>query len=157
MDIWFDGEPQRIDLDEVEDIIAFCAEMLLPEIADDLCFEVTFSNMRKQGKHGFAWCSDIEELHFDIELEKSLSRDKMISTICHEMVHVKQTARGELEMYNKPSLRGEFVCFEGVGIWNGDEYIVNEDTYYDLPWEIEAYGREVGLRVRYLESIQEIN
>lgn len=155
MDIWFDGTPTKIDVEEVGDIIEFCARKLLPEIADDLAIDVTFSNLKSKNKEGFAACVDIEELQFDIELERTLSRSTMISTICHEMVHVKQTARGELEMGTKAISRADFadgIEMVAVGTWNGEEYIVNDDTYYDLPWEIEAYGREVGLKARYLKG-----
>jgi len=57
------------------------------------------------------------------------------------MVHVKQYARGELrENY-------------GVGkhLWKG-AWVNSNIDYYDLPWEIEAHGRETGLFIRYIQK-----
>ena len=54
------------------------------------------------------------------------------------MVHVKQYARRELDP-NKE-------------VWMGKTYNPKDVNYWDLPWEIEAHGREVGLFVRYCEE-----
>jgi hypothetical protein len=34
------------------------------------------------------------------------------------------------------------------------EYIPETVHYYDLPWEIEAHGRELGMWVRYTEHLR---
>ena len=54
------------------------------------------------------------------------------------MVHVKQYARRELNP-NKE-------------VWLGKTYNPKSISYWDLPWEIEAHGREVGLFIRYCEE-----
>jgi hypothetical protein len=54
------------------------------------------------------------------------------------MVHVKQYARRELH----PSKEA----------WLGKTINPKKVSYWDLPWEIEAHGREVGLFVRYCEE-----
>jgi hypothetical protein len=36
--------------------------------------------------------------------------------------------------------------------WHGKRIDRKNMDYYDLPWEIEAYGREVGLFVRWAEK-----
>jgi hypothetical protein len=66
----------------------------------------------------------------------------MLIALAHEMVHVKQYATGESRQYE----RMPYVTkFRGV--------MVNTNTmdYWDLPWEIEAFGRELGLYVRFME------
>ena len=62
----------------------------------------------------------------------------LLETLAHEMVHVKQYARREL----KPR----------VDCWMGKTYNPKKVSYWDLPWEIEAHGRETGLFVRYCEA-----
>jgi hypothetical protein len=70
--------------------------------------------------------------------------NEMIKTLGHEMVHVKQHAKNELQT-------GIFVASRGGhnmhNRWQGTIWKpkAKEDAYFDSPWEIEAYGREVGL------------
>jgi len=141
LDIFFEGRPKNITLEEVEDIIDFCIKKLIPELYHGISIDVSFSNLKAQKKEGYAFCHDIDDLMFDIELDRDLSRSNMISTLCHELVHIKQFARGEL-------------CFlEGNEIlWQDNLYNFDDMDYYDYPWEWEAYGREVGLKAKYLEA-----
>jgi len=75
---------------------------------------------------------------FEIEVDRSLTLRKMLETVAHEMVHVKQYARNELSPYGS--------------IWCGKTYNPKKVSYWDLPWEIEAHGRETGLFVRWAEK-----
>ena len=51
-------------------------------------------------------------------------------TLAHEMVHVKQLAKGVLK--NKQN---------GVNIWAGKRY-TKRTKYLDQPWEIEAFSKQ---------------
>jgi hypothetical protein len=78
---------------------------------------------------------------FTIQLRNG--SDDLIQTLAHEMVHVKQYAKNEhVKRFAtaKGGLRIE-------SVWLGKPWRPkkNENGYYDAPWEIEAYGREVGL------------
>jgi hypothetical protein len=75
---------------------------------------------------------------FEIEADKKLRLRKLLETIAHEMVHVKQYARRELHPVNET--------------WCGKTYNPKKVSYWDLPWEIEAHGREAGLFVRWAEQ-----
>lgn len=59
-------------------------------------------------------------------------------TLAHEMVHVKQLAKGTLKQVN------------GVSYWKGKRYRKNH-RYLDLPWEIEAYSKQELLFRRVIE------
>ena len=74
-----------------------------------------------------------------------------LHTLAHEMVHVKQYAKGEMD---------GILHKDGFQKWTGGEFKLNPRVtpakvdngviaskwdYYYLPWEIEAYGLEVGL------------
>ena len=61
---------------------------------------------------------------FTIDVQKDLSLRDFITTICHEMVHVKQYARNEMDCYGRK--------------WK-TKVISDKVGYYDLPWEKEAY------------------
>jgi hypothetical protein len=54
------------------------------------------------------------------------------------MVHAKQYARRELHPVNNA--------------WLGKTYNPKKVSYWDLPWEIEAHGRETGLFIRWVEE-----
>jgi len=64
---------------------------------------------------------------------------RVLRTLAHELVHVEQYIRGDLTWRDSGLL------------WKGDNCdpkgLLN---YYELPYEIEAYGREYGLLVGFL-------
>jgi hypothetical protein len=61
-------------------------------------------------------------------------------TLAHEMVHVKQLAKGILK--NKQN---------GVNIWAGKRY-TNKVAYLDMPWEIEAFSKQELILRRAFEN-----
>jgi len=56
----------------------------------------------------------------------------------HELVHVKQYLNNEIFDYANGDVRHKGIKFDS-------SYLLDEEKYYDSPWEIEAYGREWGL------------
>lgn len=70
----------------------------------------------------------------------------IISTLAHEMVHVKQFVRNEL--IDLPSTN------YNVSVFKNKKYNLNRVAYYDQPWEIEAFGRERGLTREYFEKVK---
>lgn len=77
--------------------------------------------------------------------------DEMIKVLGHEMVHVKQHAKNELETGHAVAARGGLKIYSK---WMGQIWKPKgkEDHYFDSPWEIEAYGREVGLNRKWVAS-----
>jgi hypothetical protein len=73
---------------------------------------------------------------------------EMIKTLGHKMVHVKQHAKNELQSgIMVPARGGVKMTSRWMGqIWQPK---AREDAYFDSPWEIEAYGREVGLLAKW--------
>jgi hypothetical protein len=61
---------------------------------------------------------------FEICIKKSKNKDKMIKTLAHEFVHLKQFAKLELNEENN-KWKKTFVDTDAV-------------SYHDLPWEVEA-------------------
>lgn len=62
-------------------------------------------------------------------LDTAVNLENLIITIAHEMVHVKQYARGQIKHGKNLKSR----------TWMGQK---NKSQYYDSPWEIEAYTKE---------------
>ena len=71
------------------------------------------------------WCMmEDTNREFTIEVANDLTLKDFITTICHEMVHVKQYYRKETDGYGK--------------VWK-KKTVSDKTGYYDLPWEKEAY------------------
>ena len=66
---------------------------------------------------------------FIIEINGSLDKEDKIRTLAHEMIHVKQLAKGTLKQV------------DGVNYWKGKRYRKNH-KYLNLPWEIEAFSKQ---------------
>jgi hypothetical protein len=62
-------------------------------------------------------------------IDTAMSIENLIITLAHEMVHVKQYARGQIT--HGKNLKSKF--------WMGQRI---KSQYYDSPWEIEAYSKE---------------
>ena len=78
---------------------------------------------------------------FTLELDSSMSIRNILINLAHEMVHVKQFTRGELKHTTAITAKR----------WHNKEY--NESNYWNCPWEIEAYGRELGLFTMWVEKL----
>jgi|TARA_B110000914_G_scaffold208706_1_gene206385 hypothetical protein len=115
-------------------MVYFCIDMLMPRM-QTLDIEVKLT--APQGAMGYCLETDNNRT-FEIELDRKLTLRKLMETLAHEMVHVKQYARREFH----PSKH----------TWCGKTYNPKKVSYWDLPWEIEAHGREVGLFVRWCEA-----
>lgn len=76
---------------------------------------------------GFCMQGDTNR-EFEIEIDKKITIKEMVTTICHEMVHVKQFARKEMDDGQQ----------NGRARWKS-KFIPMDTNYYDLPWEKEAY------------------
>jgi hypothetical protein len=81
---------------------------------------------------------------FTIEIDSKSSIRNVLITLAHEMVHVKQWAKDEMyEYYNTPKM----VRFKG------EKMHTDKVDYWDYPWEIEAFGRQLGLFVRFCKDV----
>ena len=115
-------------------MVKFCIKTLMPRMKT---LDITIKLTNPNGAMGY--CLELDNNRtFEIEADKKLRLRKLLETIAHEMVHVKQYARRELHPVNET--------------WCGKTYNPKKVSYWDLPWEIEAHGRETGLFVRWAEK-----
>jgi hypothetical protein len=80
-----------------------------------------------RGADGYCSMEDDERRIFTIEAHKNLKLRQLIMTLIHEMVHVKQFARNEMDDFP----------INGRQRWKLKTVPINV-TYYDMPWEREA-------------------
>lgn len=75
---------------------------------------------------------------FLIELHPGIGARNILSTLAHEMVHVKQYLNGELN--------------EEMTLWKGKKVDSDNMDYWIHPWEIEAHGVEQGLIYKFITT-----
>ena len=115
-------------------MVKFCIKTLMPRMKT---LDITVKLKNPKGAMGY--CLELDDNRtFEIEADKKLRLRKLLETIAHEMVHVKQYARRELHPVHNT--------------WCGKTINPKKISYWDLPWEIEAHGREAGLFIRWAEQ-----
>ena len=115
----------------VESIVHYCIAKLMPRM-QTLDIDVKLTNLKGEA---YGYCLSLDKRTFELEIEKKLNLKTLLTTVAHEMVHVKQYARAELT----------------EGTWQG-KLINPNQSYWDRGYEIEAHGREYGLFVRWAEA-----
>jgi hypothetical protein len=93
----------------------------------------------KSGAYGY--CTMLDKRVFEIEVDKNLRLFDFVSTLTHEMTHLKQYARGELKPLN-----------DGRTQWKRKIYSENT-SYEDSPWEKEAFRVERQLAIECFEEV----
>ena len=140
--------------DKLENYAISAVEFVMAKFfdTDDLkkyiSVDVDFTNLDVEGH-----CIDAGDGEFSIEIKKDLPmREKMI-VLMHELVHMKQHIAGELEFGGIIIGKDGLKC--KTTTWMGAEFDEEGTDYFDRPWEIEAFGRQLGLFIRWVESIDE--
>lgn len=77
-------------------------------------------------------------ISFIIEVRQSDTEEEKLKTLAHEMVHVKQYIRGELN--------------EEMSVWRGHRVDSDEIPYAEQPWEVEAESVAHKLYDEYVAS-----
>ena len=120
-----------------EMVANFCIERLMPRMKTlDILLYLEKNMDRADG-----YCLAESKRSFVLEIDSRLKGDDFITAITHEMVHVKQYARGETKDVN-----------QFTKSWKGEEYISLYSTveeYMELPWEEEAYRLQETLCEEY--------
>ena len=122
----------------VENIGSWCIKKLLPRYRTiNLHFKL------KKLPHGeYGYCQPIDEKckSFVVIVQRGLKLFDIITTVTHEMVHVKQFVRKELE--------------EECGRQKWKKKFISESTEYrQLPWEKEAFKLQDELAIECLKDI----
>jgi hypothetical protein len=148
MNIILSGKSNKISKKEVRYILDYAANRLMSErLHNNIEVFVTFKDLKTK-ECGFCWPEDFDERthrFFCIEVNTTKTRRNQIRTLLHEMVHVKQYAKGELRDDRRSTQ---------LSRWLGELHKDEDYDYWELPWEIEAYGREEGLYRMYTRHKQ---
>lgn len=142
MKITFSGLLAKQKKKLISELIEFCLKKFLNETCIkllDIEIEVRNSDL-VSGNLAELHTGD-DEFSFTIEIGNRQKFGRIMMSIAHECVHIKQYINGELEDIENDKV-----------LYLQKEYNTNEVDYWDHPWEIEAHGREHGLLLKYVEA-----
>ena len=116
----------------------FYAEQLIsPKLKENIYLRIRFSPNIEA--YGYAEILEYNESRkareFQIEIHPGIGAAEILKTLAHEMTHIKQYA------YNETN--------ETLTRWKGKK-IDSDIDYWVQPWEIEAFGTEVGLFSKFV-------
>ena len=143
------GKNKKFNNDYLKDATEFFLRLLFA--GKRYKINVTVSSLKglKDRQHVDGTCERLDgpknPRNFRIELDNNLTRQETLETIAHETVHVAQ--------YVTDTMR------EGKGraiIFNDKQYYLDPEdpaSYYFSPWEIDAYGRSIGLVYLWKSSL----
>ncbi len=130
----------------------FYADRLLSSrLSSNIILEFQFIKNLNQNTGALGFCGWDDDNHrpraFTIEIDRDLIDDELQLglTIAHEMIHLKQYARGELKQMLKNNRYK----------WKGEMVEENSVKYRHLPWEIEARELELVLFKEYKKSLSD--
>jgi len=136
------GRPNKVSLKLCKEAVNFYGKILLGE---SLSKKVEINLKFCKGENLFGYCEweddNCKPREFTVGIDKNLSKKATLMAIAHEMVHVKQFAKGECKDLYRPAK---------LTRWKDEYYDTDEIDYWDFPWEIEAYGREIGLYLKFI-------
>ena len=145
MKIYISGSHPKVSNSEIRYAVNWFSWMLMgPRLHRATTLFVKIENCGKLLGSAY-WIDDnTNPREFQVDMNIKQSRKSFLMTLAHELVHVKQYAKGELKtLFNKREMR-----------WKGEYFSENQMHYFDQPWEIEAFGRELGLFLRYKKHLQ---
>ena len=88
-------------------------------------------------------CLEITKRKYDIWIRRSKSHHDQLNALAHELVHVKQFVQNEMCPW---TFKIKSAGLRGMSIQSND-------SYWDNPAEIEAFGRSIGMVSRYFTEI----
>ena len=127
------GIPCHTPISLVKRAVRFYGEYLMGEnLSSKVWVKVRFRSFKK-GSDEYGYCDWEYDNHkardFVITLDRKLSQRETLQALAHEMVHVKQYARGELKDLFRPVHMIK---------WKGEKYKFEDIDYWEQPWEIRS-------------------
>jgi hypothetical protein len=146
MKIYIKGKCNHVTKKRIKNSIRFYANKLMTvRLTDKISIWVKCIHMEGDEIATCTWLDDNRRpKEFEIELKNNISVRRTLMVLAHEMVHVKQYAKSELV----DNLKKNAVSFKGKVYAHSE---TAEEKYWDSPWEIEAFGRELGLYLSYMD------
>ena len=131
------GTKERRDI--TEKVVWWYLKKALPRFYT-LEINVELTNCYKKEKAmGYCVLGDHKK-EYEIEVDKNLRLFDFVTTLCHELIHLKQYVRNELVDLNCRHIK-----------WKGKKFRAHD--YDNAPWEKEANKLEVRLAKECFEDV----
>lgn len=147
MDVTIFGTTNKKLTAHLEEATGFYAYHLMkPRTVARLKIDIEIVPYRKMEEQGTVLNEDTHKRHpsnFIIELRRSKPAEiDLFKVLAHEMVHVKQYVKNELATGWHPCATTQVL--RPQYLWRNSEWAAdtNHQSYFDLPWEEEAYRLE---------------
>lgn len=151
MQIRFSGVQSKRLKSRIREAINICADNFFDKrIKRNLKIQVKMEDLRKYNTLAEVEVLEHETIYpreFLIALNSKQTHFAHILCMMHEMVHVKQFAKAELVESARNSKLSKY---------KGEWIDTSKVHYYDLPWEVEAHGREKGLVLQYINTAKSL-
>jgi hypothetical protein len=122
--------------------VKFYSEILIPneKLRNNITIDIVFvKGLETYGSAEISECNTSRKPRvFNIELHPGIGAKRILGTLAHEMVHIKQYVYGELD--------------DNLSVWRGVKVNSDDLDYWWHPWEIEAFGTEAGLLRKFVEA-----
>lgn len=127
----------------IEQAAVYYSSILLDKSSADLFINIKLNRdlLTKEGAKADCMLDEDECDYqvFEIRIDSLMNMPAILRSLAHEMVHVTQYYTGRIKDVSSNSV-----------MWNGKLVNTIGLHYYDLPWEVEAYGKETGLFERFV-------
>jgi hypothetical protein len=137
------GKPSNTTIGLCRKAAKFFAKELLGErLSSNIFVKIKFNDdILSNGYYGLCSidCQKQFPRSFEISIDSNLSQKLTLIVLAHELVHIKQYARGELKDLSKPN-KVKFL---------GELYDESKMSYSSYPWEKEARKSELKLYNRF--------
>ena len=135
----------KLQRELAREVIDFMAQKYMPRIKT-LSVKVVGEDLTGENIDGDCDFIDVESRvprEFLIRIDRNLSITDFICTLIHEMIHVKQWAKGEMR---------DLWRYRATRSWKGDRIDMIKVKYRDHPWEKEAYKLQDKLTEEFLNK-----
>ncbi len=124
------------------EVAEFCIEKLMPRHRT-LDITIELNRWADTGAMGYCCVGD-HNREYVIEIDNRIYKndiEEFITTLCHEMVHVMQTAKGVMRELSRPRMRM---------MWKGIDH--TNTPYSRQPWERQAFRMQKKLANEFIRN-----
>jgi hypothetical protein len=141
--------PRKLKKKLVEEAVVYYSEKIFKKaLRKKLKIHIEFVDLPADLMGDCPYYDPIEyKYSYKMLINNKLGFRPCLSTIAHELVHIKQYASRE---YVRMSFKDKHIVK-----WKNKKYNFDKIDYWDHPWEIEANGRELGLYIRMINHMIE--
>ena len=135
------GNPRKVGKEHIREAVEWFINHLLKKLSPNIKIYLHIKDNFYIDNHQYGDVVPTNDNQpprtFTIRVDAHLGYRRMIVSLAHECVHIKQFARKELSYGS------------GGWLWNGELHPFDKVDYWECPWEIEAIGREPGLYIKW--------